>query len=121
MFLIREAIETTKLPVLLHIVRDGEQAVRFFDRVDASPATPCPDLVLLDISLPRKLGSAVLQHIRNSRRSRGVLVIAISTSKSAQDRAEMMKLGANGFFPKPSEYEDFMRLGDIVKNLLTPQ
>src|SRR5689334_5794974 len=62
-FLIEEAIGTTKLPLSLHIVNDGDQAVRFFDRVDADPAAPCPVLVILDINLPKKQGSEVLKHM----------------------------------------------------------
>jgi DNA-binding response OmpR family regulator len=117
-FLIREAIEAMKLPVTLHIVRDGEQAIRFFEQADASPAAPCPALVILDINLPRKQGGEVLKQMRKSQRCSSSPVIAVSTSESTHDRERMMKLGANDYFHKPSEYEDFMKLGARVKALL---
>ena len=101
------------------MVKDGEQAVRFFDHADRDDAAPCPVLVILDINLPRKHGGEVLQHIRKSRRGGHGLVIAISTSSSARDREDMTKLGANGYFHKPSGYGEFMKLGDMVKELLT--
>jgi chemotaxis family two-component system response regulator Rcp1 len=119
-FLIRKAIEKTKLPVTLHVVKDGLQAMRFFDQADSNPAAPCPTLVLLDINLPRKQGGEVLKYMRNSRKCGKALVIAVSSSDSPRDREEMMKLGAGGYFRKPSEYKDFMKLGDLVKALLLP-
>jgi two-component system, chemotaxis family, response regulator Rcp1 len=118
-FLIEEAIGATKLRLSLHVVNDGDQAVRFFDRADADPAAPCPALIILDINLPKKQGGDVLQHMRGSRKCKDALVIAVSTSDSAQDRARMKSLGANRYFHKPSAYDEFMKLGDIVKALLS--
>jgi DNA-binding response OmpR family regulator len=117
-FLIQEAIEAKKLPVALHVVRDGEQAVRYFDEVDGDISGPCPSLVILDINLPKKQGGEVLKHMRRSHRCANALVIAVSTSDSARDREQMTELGANGYFRKPSEYAAFMKLGDVVKALL---
>jgi CheY-like chemotaxis protein len=117
-FLIREAIEAKKLPLALHVVRDGEQALQYFDQMDRDVSAPCPSLVILDINLPRKQGGEVLKHMRRSLRCRNALVIVVSTSDSARDREQMMELGANGYFRKPSEYSDFMKLGDIVMELV---
>jgi two-component system, chemotaxis family, response regulator Rcp1 len=117
-FLIQEAIQAKKLPVTLHVVKDGEQAMRYFDQADGDASVPCPSLVILDVNLPKKQGGEVLKHIRRSRRCGNAVVIAVSTSDSARDREQMMALGANGYFRKPSEYAAFMKLGDIVKGLL---
>jgi chemotaxis family two-component system response regulator Rcp1 len=117
-FLIRRAIEAANVYADLQVVHDGEQAIRFFDEVDGDITAPCPALVILDINLPRKHGGEVLQHMRGTRRCGGALVIAVSTSDSAHDREQMTKLGANAYFRKPSEYADFMKLGDMVKRLL---
>jgi chemotaxis family two-component system response regulator Rcp1 len=108
-FLIQEAIEAKKLPMALHVVRDGEQAIRYFDEADGDISAPCPSLVILDINLPKKQGGEVLKHMRRS---------AVSTSDSARDREQMTELGVNGYFRKPSEYAAFMKLGDVVKRLL---
>lgn len=117
-FLIREALKAKNLSVAIHVVRDGEQAMQYFDQTDADATAPCPSLVLLDINLPRKQGAEVLRHMRQSLRCRNALVIAVSTSDSARDREQMAELGANGYFRKPSEYAEFMKLGDVVKVLL---
>ncbi len=117
-FLIQEAIEAKKLPMALHVVRDGEQAVRYFDEADGNISAPCPSLVILDINLPKKQGGEVLKHMRRSHRCANALVIVVSTSDSARDREQMTELGANGYFRKPSEYAAFMKFGDVVKALL---
>ncbi len=118
MFLIQEAIEATKLPLRVHVVEDGDQAVRFFDLADSNASAPCPALVILDINLPKKQGGDVLKHMRQSRKCANTLVIAVSSSDSARDREQMKHLGANRYFRKPSEYDDFMKLGDVIKTLL---
>lgn len=117
-FLIQEAIGATRLPLTLHVAKDGEQAIRFFDRADAHPELPCPALVLLDINLPKMQGDLVLKYMRHSRRCANALVVAVSTSDSERDRRGMTDLGANGYFRKPSTYDEFMKLGGIVKALL---
>ncbi|HEX7359600.1 MAG TPA: response regulator [Bryobacteraceae bacterium] len=118
-FLIQQAIEAVKLPVTIHVVSDGNQAVQFFDRADADASVPCPALVLLDINLPKKHGGDVLKYLRQSRRCAKALVLVVSTSDSTQDREQMKSLGADGYFRKPSEYDAFMKLGEMVKLLLT--
>jgi DNA-binding response OmpR family regulator len=118
-FLIQKAIVATGLSVTLNVAKDGEQALRFFDQADVHPDMPCPTLIILDINLPKKQGGDVLRHKRLSRRCADALVIVVSTSDSAQDREQMRNLGADGYFHKPSEYDEFMKLGDIVKALLS--
>jgi CheY-like chemotaxis protein len=117
--LIQDAIEAVDLALTVHIVKDGDEAVRFFDRADTDDDMNPPDLVILDINLPKRQGTEVLRHMRQSQRSRDALVLAVSTSDSARDRQQMSELGANGYFRKPSEYDEFLKLGDVVKNLLT--
>jgi chemotaxis family two-component system response regulator Rcp1 len=118
-FFVRQAIEAANIQADLHAVKDGEQAIKFFDEADRHDAAPCPSLVILDINLPKKQGGEVLRHMRQSRRCAHALVIAVSTSGAQRDREEMTKLGANRYFRKPSEYAEFMKLGDLIKELLT--
>jgi CheY-like chemotaxis protein len=119
-FLIEQAIAAAGLPLTIHITKDGEQAVRFFDQIDLDSSLPAPAIVILDINLPKRQGGDVLKHMRRSRRCADALVVIASTSDSKRDREEMQKLGAAAYFRKPSEYEEFMKLGDILKGLLGP-
>ena len=84
----------------------------------ATASFPCPDLVLLDINLPKKPGGEVLRHMRDCRRCEKTPVIVVSTSDSVQDREDMSRLGANGYFRKPSQYAQFMKLGELIKEVL---
>lgn len=117
-YLIREAIETTGLKIALQIAADGEEATRLIDQWDADPQLPCPLLVMLDISLPRRTGADVLGHLRISDRCRNTPVLVVSTSDSFQDKQRMMNLGANRYFRKPSEYDEFLKLGNVVREML---
>jgi DNA-binding response OmpR family regulator len=118
LFLISEAITTANANVDLHVVNDGDKAIRFFQHVDDDDSAACPSLVILDINLPKKHGAQVLQQMRTSRRCAGALVLVVTSSDSARDRETMAKLGANGYFRKPSDYERFMKLGGVVRELL---
>ncbi|MBV8551112.1 MAG: response regulator [Acidobacteriaceae bacterium] len=122
-FLIREAMAAAKINADLDVLQDGEKAVQFFEQVDSDDSAACPDLVILDINLPKKHGGEVLRQMRRSCRSANVLVLAVTSSHSAIDREAMVKLGVNGYFCKPSAYDDFMKLGEVVKELLrsTPE
>lgn len=117
-FLIREAIEATQLDAELQIVPDGEKAIRFFKQADLDPSIPCPALILLDLNLPRQGGGEVLRQIRGSRRCANVLVLVVTSSDSNRDREEMSNLGVNGYFRKPSEHVEFMKLGQVVREIL---
>jgi chemotaxis family two-component system response regulator Rcp1 len=117
-FLISEAIHNANSDVELEVVNDGDKAIRFFEKVDGDDSLACPALVILDINLPKKHGGQVLQQMRKTRRCSSALVLVVTSSDSARDRETMAKLGANGYFRKPSDYEHFMQLGGLVKELL---
>ncbi|HVV44850.1 MAG TPA: response regulator [Bryobacteraceae bacterium] len=118
-FLIRDALRTAKIDADVHVVTDGEAAVKFFDRADADPAETCPALVILDLNLPRKRGVDVLRHMRASRRCAEALVLIVTSSDSNQDREAAFELRADGYFRKPAGYDLYMELGDVVRQLLT--
>jgi DNA-binding response OmpR family regulator len=117
-FLISEAINTANPNVELEVVTDGEKAIRFFEQVDNDDNLACPALVILDMNLPKKHGGQVLQQMRKTRRCAAAPVLVVTSSDSARDRDTMTRLGANGYFRKPSDYEHFMLLGGLVRDLL---
>jgi chemotaxis family two-component system response regulator Rcp1 len=117
-YLVREAIRAAGLHAIIDTVQDGEQATRFLDEADLDSSKPCPDVVILDINLPKKRGGEVLQHIRRSRRYYAVPVIVVSTSDFAKDREDVMNRGARCYFHKPSEYDEFLKLGVVIRSVL---
>jgi CheY-like chemotaxis protein len=116
--LIRMAMEKAGVPAVIQVVDDGEKAIRFFENVDLDAAAPCPDLVILDLNLPRFKGSEVLRRLRASARCADVPVLVVTSSDSSDDREQMNKLGANGYFRKPSELSEYMKLGQVTRGLL---
>lgn len=117
-FLVQEAIERYAAGAELLLFRDGEAAIRFIDRAEADEAAPCPALVLLDLNLPTKTGEEILAYIRRSSRCARVPVVVVTSSDSPEDRKRAQILGANRYFRKPSDYDEFMQIGRIVSEML---
>jgi CheY-like chemotaxis protein len=116
--LVQEAIELHSVPIDLHIVNDGDQAVKFIERADTDPEAPCPELLILDLNLPKRDGQEVLHRVRASGKCRDIPVLILTSSQLSKDRDELSKLGANRYFRKPSSYDQFMKVGEVVKEIL---
>ena len=117
-FLIRRALNLADIDAVLHLAENGEQAIEYFDRMEANPAIPPLDLILLDINLPGMKGSNVIQNLRSRERSGQTRVLVVSSSDSPLDQEEMTRFGASGYFRKVSDFEEFMKLGQAVRDLL---
>jgi chemotaxis family two-component system response regulator Rcp1 len=117
-YLIRQALKKSGIDAQIHVADDGEKAVMFFEQADADAAAPCPDLILLDINMPRYKGGDILRKLRASARCKDALVLIVTSSDSQRDREDMEAFGANGYFRKPSEFSEFMKLGPLVCDLL---
>lgn len=100
------------------VLKDGEEMVSYIEAIDAGGA-PCPDLVLLDLNLPKITGHTILGRLRQSPVCGHVPIIIVSSSNALQDRDTAARLGATNYFCKPNNFDDFMRLGAVVKDLLT--
>ncbi len=116
--LVEEALAEAHVDCSLHIVRDGLQAVQFIERLDADVSYPRPDLILLDLNLPKISGEEVLKRVRLSPRCGAAKVLIISSSDARSDRERALKLGASEYFRKPSGLDEFMALGPRVRRLL---
>jgi len=115
--LLREALEAAGIPADLQVFSDGEKAIEYVDEIENDSA-PCPALVILDLNLPRRTGAEVLEHLRRSQRCHAARVLIVTSSDSEKDRAKTASLGANGYFRKPSSYDAFLKVGDVVKKML---
>jgi chemotaxis family two-component system response regulator Rcp1 len=115
---VRRALEVHNLNVELIWVQDGQAALGFVDRADAGEITSNPDLVLLDLNLPRATGLRILERLRQSHRLASTPVIMVTSSGSQADKDAAMNMGAAHYFQKPSDLAGFMQLGGIVRSLL---
>lgn len=113
-FLVREALTEYGLEHQLILAEDGDEAAKLLD--EFGKTTPCPDVILLDLNLPKRDGVEVLNQFRERTDCHGVPVIVITSSDSPRDRARTAELEANYYFRKPSEFEEFMKLGDLIKS-----
>jgi CheY-like chemotaxis protein len=117
-FIIQEALENARIDAALRIINDGSSATEFIDAVDRGDETLCPDVVLLDLNLPRKNVDDVLRHLRDSTRCKDAPVMIVSSSDAPPDRNAVSGLSVAGWFKKPSGYAEYMKLGPLVKDLL---
>ena len=116
--LVEEALEEEHLDCRLDIMRDGLRALEYLDRLDAETDYSPPDVVLLDLNLPKIGGEEVLKRVRMSPKCGGVKVLIISSSDIPADRERVMKLGASDYFRKPADLAQFMLLGTKVRSMI---
>jgi CheY-like chemotaxis protein len=116
--LLREALTSHDVRSSLFIANDGDEAIRFLDDIEATQL-PCPDLVVLDLNLPRRSGFEVLQKVRCGERCREKPVVILSSSEAARDREQAARLGASCYIHKPSSLKDFMAIGGQLKAILS--
>lgn len=115
MFLVETALKLEKLEIDLTVAADGEKMMELMDAMEAGE-TPCPDIVLLDLNLPRYSGADLLAKLRGSQECGETPVIIMTSSDAPCDRDVALRLHANGYFRKPSDYAEFMRLGPLVRS-----
>jgi len=116
--LVQEALAAHDISHELFVVRDGGEALQFVARMGTAGHAPCPDLMLLDLNLPKVDGSAVLAEFRKHPECIQTPVVVISSSDAPKDRERMNALGVAHYFRKPSDLEAYLELGSVVKGLL---
>ncbi len=105
------------LPLDVHSVKDGDHAIEFLIAAETNSEAPRPDLVLLDINLPRKNGFEVLRRLRASATLSGIPAVVMSSSGGWADRKQATELEAV-YFRKPVDYEGFLKLGILLGRLI---
>jgi len=117
-FLVEQAIEFHQVPVRLIVAEDGEAACEYFEKTDADSKLPCPAIVLLDLNLPKKSGTEVLEHVRKSSKCGTIPIIVLTSSDSPEDRQKAARLGADRYFRKPTSYREFLEIGAMLNDVL---
>ena len=116
--LVEEALEEAHLDCELSVMRNGQQVIDMIEHLESGGSQQLPDLVLLDLNLPKVTGHVVLERVRSSPRFRGAKVFIISSSDVPADRDRAMQLGAIGYFRKPSNLAGFMAIGSKLRAIL---
>jgi CheY-like chemotaxis protein len=103
----------------VHVVEDGAEVLRYFADIERDGAR-APDLLLLDLNMPKCSGDEILQQLRSRQAFAGIPVVVLTSSVHPRDRETALALGVVQYFTKPADYEAFMKIGDIVKQALMP-
>jgi CheY-like chemotaxis protein len=104
----REAFEQNKIRNNLHVARDGEEGLDFLYRRGAFGDAPEPDLILLDLNLPKYDGRQLLEQIKSDANLCHIPVVVLTTSSAEEDVLKSYKLHANAYVTKPVDVEQFM-------------
>jgi two-component system response regulator len=106
----REAFQDYKVGNQLHVVNDGTEAMAFLRREGEHAQAPRPDLVLLDLNLPRMDGREVLQAIKSDPDLASIPVVVLTTSEAEEDVLRSYSLHANAYVTKPVDFERFIQV-----------
>jgi len=112
--LTQEALKEAKVRNNLHVVEDGVDAMAFLKREGEYASAPLPDLILLDLNLPRKDGREVLEEIKQDDRLKRIPVVVLTTSQAEEDILRTYNLHANCYVNKPVDLDEFIK---IVKSI----
>jgi chemotaxis family two-component system response regulator Rcp1 len=106
--LTKEALQDGKIPINLSVASDGAEAVDFLFRRGKFEDAPTPELILLDLNLPKKSGREVLSEIKADPVLRRIPVVVMTTSTADQDVAKAYSLNANCYVAKPIQLDEFL-------------
>jgi two-component system, chemotaxis family, response regulator Rcp1 len=114
--LTREAFKDARVHINLHITPDGAAAMAFLKREGEYADSPRPDLILLDLNLPKKDGREVLKEIKENEDLMTIPVVILTTSASGEDIERSYRLHANSYITKPVDLEGFLRVVKGIDN-----
>ena len=114
--LAREALRDAKVANHLNWVADGVEALAFLRRQDSYMSAPRPDLILLDLNLPRKDGREVLSEIKSDEKLKRIPVVILTTSQAEEDILKAYHLNANCYITKPVDLDQFIKVVKTIED-----
>jgi two-component system, chemotaxis family, response regulator Rcp1 len=114
--LTREALKVAKVANRLHVVDDGAEAVDFLFKKGKFSDAPRPDIVLLDLNLPKKDGREVLSEIKQNKEISEIPVVVLTTSQAEEDILRAYQLHANCYITKPVDFGQFLRVISTIQD-----
>ncbi len=108
--LTKEALKDAKVLNEIYVARDGVEAMEFLNKQGSFKEAPTPDLILLDLNLPRKDGREVLAEIKKDPKLKRIPVVVLTTSKADEDIVKTYNLHANAYITKPVDLNRFVEI-----------
>lgn len=112
--LTQEALRDAKVKNNLHVAQDGVEAMAYLRQEGANEGMPRPDLVLLDLNLPRKSGHEVLEEIKTDATLKQIPVVILTVSEADEDIVKAYKQHANSFVSKPIDFQQFIKVVNSI-------
>lgn len=116
--LIKEALDTHGVPCHVHSVDNGQEFLAYAREACDEETAPKPDLIILDWSLPKGSGTELVKAIRETERCADALIFVLTSSISPHDRVAAEVAGANRFISKPTELDEFLGIGALIRQEL---
>ncbi|HKK44071.1 MAG TPA: response regulator [Balneolaceae bacterium] len=114
--LTRESIKEAKIRNILHVARDGEEAINYLYKKEDYKDAVTPDLILLDLNLPKKDGREVLEEIKSDEALSHIPVVILTTSEAEKDIVKSYKLHANCYVTKPMGIDQFVEVIKAIED-----
>jgi two-component system, chemotaxis family, response regulator Rcp1 len=114
--LTREALKEAKVLNTLHVAQDGMAALAFLRQEGKYAQSPRPDLILLDLNLPKRDGREVLGEIKQDERLRRIPVVVLTTSRAEEDIVRTYDLHANAYVTKPVDLNQFLKVIQSIED-----
>lgn len=114
--LIEEVFEEAKIRNVFHVAKDGEEAMFFLRGEERFSGSPRPDIILLDLNLPKRDGREVLKKIKESDDLKNIPVVILTTSGAEKDVLKAYDLHANAYITKPLDFNQFIKVIESIEN-----
>lgn len=114
--LTQEAFRDSKMPVKLSVVMDGEDALAYLYKLPPYEDVTRPDIILLDLNIPKKDGREVLSEIKNDGSLKYVPVVVLTTSNAEQDILKTYNLNVNAYINKPVDFDRFFEIVQKIED-----
>ncbi|MBD2516097.1 MAG: response regulator [Desmonostoc geniculatum HA4340-LM1] len=114
--LTRIALEDSKISIHLNVVEDGVEAMAFLRKQEKYVNAAHPDIVLLDLNLPKKDGREVLAEIKADENLKRIPVVVLTTSQAEEDIIKAYNLSANCYITKPVDFDQFVKIVKSIEN-----
>ncbi|AKB78115.1 Two-component system response regulator [Methanosarcina horonobensis HB-1 = JCM 15518] len=112
--LIEEVFEDAKIRNNLHVVADGEDAILFLRGEGQFSDAPRPDIILLDLNLPKKDGREILEEVKEDDDLKNIPIVVLTTSKAEEDILKSYNLHSNAYITKPVDFDQFIK---VIKSI----
>jgi CheY-like chemotaxis protein len=114
--LIEEVFEEAKIRNSLHVAEDGEEAMLYLRGKGKFSGAPLPDIIILDLNLPKKDGREVLREIKEDENLKNIPVVVLTTSNAEMDIIGAYGLHANAYITKPLDFDQFIKVVESIGN-----